>query len=951
MKGMDVFRSFGLYLLLSWSIAVPLRGQIPPDHKEGGQLAEGLNLRLDGQYAEAVQFFQSRFDTALSEGKNRTQLECGMNLGYLYWNMGQMDRSRTFFKEAHYLSHVLGLKMEWERSRVSLAIYDLYQKGKQQRREGRFEPAIHSFEKAISLAQDIRSREHELKCTRQLSLVYMDMNQWDRYLQLNTAGLALAETLNHRIEKGRALNNIGHYYWRIRDYPQALGFFQQALELAEKQDQFRDQAVMLNNIGVLYKEFGRIDRALDYQMMAMELNVDKGTGLDRAIGLNNIGNTYSQRAAMTGERADLFYALFYYLECLDLSRELGSAMVEMYVLNNMASIYSKLGRLERAERALREGIVKARAAGDREALAMLLANLGAVLLDQGLPGRAEEPLREAQILAGAVNNHRVVWETLFNMGRFFEMKGFLAEALDYYRRAVQIIQTVRRGLLLDVHQAGFMQTEGGAFDALLWLLYRLWRSGRVPGEVVFDVVEQAKARGFLDVMTLARNGILRNIEKDFSEKEAQISSRITQSLLSLCDPHLTALESRNIKNRLRRTEEEYEGMFTLHGLKNRVSFQSAPCSLGEIRRFLPDEATAVAEYYCGRERSYLVFFSRAEFDIRVLPGRESLVDLLRGYLKCLQEPGGGVSGREAAWKLGQKLASPLMGGPFPGFRHLVVVPDGILHALPFDTLALDPSGAPLIQRMTISYSPSSSSLIHLAVPKSRGYAGKRALIFGSRDLASLFAEGDESRHNLKTMYLTHGFDFSSLPDIDTEVRNVSGSLVGMERDVFLSVKASEEAFKGLDLSVYGIIHFASHSFTDNQNPMSSALILGRDQSRREDGFLQAREIQTLNLNADLVVMAGCRTGTGPAPSPEGMVGLPRVFFYAGARSVVSALWPVDDRASAQFMRLFYALLGKGVGVSEALRLAKMEMQKSPYRHPFFWAGYVLYGDPQWPGRD
>ena len=180
---------------------------------------------------------------------------------------------------------------------------------------------------------------------------------------------------------------------------------------------------------------------------------------------------------------------------------------------------------------------------------------------------------------------------------------------------------------------------------------------------------------------------------------------------------------------------------------------------------------------------------------------------------------------------------------------------------------------------------------------------------------------------------------------------MAGSLVGMERDVFLSAGASEEVFKTLDLSAYRIIHFAGHSFTDNRNPMSSALILGRDQSRREDGFLQAREIQTLKLNADLVVMAGCRTGTGPASSPEGMVGLPRVFFYAGARSVVSALWPVDDRASALFMRLFYSRLREGVGVSEALRTAKMEMQKSSYRHPFFWAGYVLYGDPQWPGQN
>ena len=936
---------FALFCLIPSSLEGQALSEVSP-----ATLDMGVGLRLDGRYTEAAQFFERHLNSALSEGNDKARLECGLHLGYLYWNMGKLDQSESFFQEAHHLSHILGLKMEGERSRTSLKIYDLYKKGKELRKSRKFAGSIHSFAEAISMAQSIRSREHELKCRRQLSLVYLDMNRLEKFVQLNRTGLDLAEQLNHGMEKLRALNNIGHYYLKTKNYSQALGFFQRALTLAERQNISRDQAAIMNNIGLVYKDFGRIDRALFYQMRAMELNLEIGTRMDLAIGLNNIGNTYFQRAEITGDRADLYSALYYQLECLDLSRELGSALVEVYVLNNLAGIYTRLGRLNRGEAALREGEKKARAAGDNEALTMLLANLGAVLLEKGQIEAAEDLLHEAQMLAATVLNPRVVWETLFNRGRVFEERGCLAEALDYYRRAVDIIQTVRRSLYLDVHQAGFLQTESGVFEHLLWLLYRLWKSGRVSDEAIFDVVEQAKARGFLDIVASARSGKMHRIQEEFGEREKSLSSRITLNILSLCDPALTASESRAIKKDLRRSEEEYEALLSLSGLEDRTSFNSSPCRLMDIRRFLPNEKTAVAEYYCGRDKSYLIFFNKAEFHIKLLPGKETLFNQLRGYLKCLQNPVEKKVCRQAAERLGKELLSPLLEAD-GDISQLIIVPDGILYELPFETLGSGLEGSRLIQRLNISYSYSSSSLIQMAAPRKKVIFRKEALIFGSANRAADFEREGDPTQTLESLYLSQGFDFSLLPDVETEIRHVAVNLDGIKTDVYAREEATEEAFKSLDLGNYGIIHFACHSYMDNQNPMSSALVLGRDQNQREDGFLQAREIQCLGLDADLVVMAGCRTGLGPVLSPEGMVGLPRVFFYAGARSVVSALWTVNDKASALFMRYFYSHIKEGLGRSEALCLAKRDMLGSSYKNPFFWSGYVLYGDPQWSGPD
>jgi CHAT domain-containing protein len=94
----------------------------------------------------------------------------------------------------------------------------------------------------------------------------------------------------------------------------------------------------------------------------------------------------------------------------------------------------------------------------------------------------------------------------------------------------------------------------------------------------------------------------------------------------------------------------------------------------------------------------------------------------------------------------------------------------------------------------------------------------------------------------------------------------------------------------------------------------------------------------------LIVLSACQTGRGKVVMNEGNLGLPRVFFYAGARSVLSTLWPVNDKSSATFMRHFYDAYFRGEGKAAALRTAKKAMRNSRFSHPFFWAGYVLTGE-------
>jgi len=131
-------------------------------------------------------------------------------------------------------------------------------------------------------------------------------------------------------------------------------------------------------------------------------------------------------------------------------------------------------------------------------------------------------------------------------------------------------------------------------------------------------------------------------------------------------------------------------------------------------------------------------------------------------------------------------------------------------------------------------------------------------------------------------------------------------------------------------------------------PGASGIVLTQvdEKGRPIPGDLRLREIYTLDLAADLVVLSGCRTALGRVVRGDGLVGLTRGFFYAGAQRLVVSLWDVDDEATAEFMALFYrGLVESRLPVSEALQQAQLELRRNErWEIPYYWAGFILQGD-------
>ncbi len=160
----------------------------------------------------------------------------------------------------------------------------------------------------------------------------------------------------------------------------------------------------------------------------------------------------------------------------------------------------------------------------------------------------------------------------------------------------------------------------------------------------------------------------------------------------------------------------------------------------------------------------------------------------------------------------------------------------------------------------------------------------------------------------------------------------------------LADKATKAAFVR-EVSDHGIFHFATHALVNEENADLSFLAFAP--AEQEDPFLYLSELYDLQLPAHLVTLSACETNLGPLQQGEGIASLAKGFSYAGAKSIVTSLWEVEDRTAKEIMVSFYRKLAEGGRKDVALQSAKMEYLENAedhLAHPYYWAAYVAIGD-------
>lgn len=253
-------------------------------------------------------------------------------------------------------------------------------------------------------------------------------------------------------------------------------------------------------------------------------------------------------------------------------------------------------------------------------------------------------------------------------------------------------------------------------------------------------------------------------------------------------------------------------------------------------------------------------------------------------------------------------------------KKLVIVPHGILHTIPFETLQ-GKNGRYLIEDHVVSYAP---SLNVLKLVREKERAEPTRLVAYSDTLLDLrFARA--------------------------EVEAIRGEFG--EAIVLTGNEVTREAVTKT-VSQGDVVHFACHGIFNPDAPLESGLVISSPSAANlsDVGQLEifnVMDIMSVKVNPSLVFLSACDSGRAEITGGDEIVGLTRGFFVAGTPSVINTLWSIDDRSTAELVQRFYQnMFEKGMDKATALQDAKLHLIQEGFDHPFYWAAFVLQGDWQ-----
>ncbi len=335
------------------------------------------------------------------------------------------------------------------------------------------------------------------------------------------------------------------------------------------------------------------------------------------------------------------------------------------------------------------------------------------------------------------------------------------------------------------------------------------------------------------------------------------------------------------------------------------------------------ESRAVLLSYWLGERSFLWVVTEGSTEVHELPRAAEIRSRVERYQALVQRSRDPLEmPASAAGDLYNLLVGPAQ-ARIPKGSRVVIVPDGALHELSFDTLVV-PSPAPhyWIEDVITMRAPS----LGLLTARRAAAAPDRALL----------AIGDPVQPSQ---------EFPALPNAAREMVEVTRHFPASQVVAVTGSAATPLAYRDADPSRFAYIHFAAHATSHAERPLESAVVL----SQKDIGFkLYAHEIVTMPIRAEVVTLSACRGAGARAYRGEGLVGFAWAFLRAGARHVVAGLWNVEDASTARLMSGLYAHLARGMSPPEALREARLALLRDPgaYRKPFYWGPFVVYVQQQ-----
>jgi CHAT domain-containing protein len=542
--------------------------------------------------------------------------------------------------------------------------------------------------------------------------------------------------------------------------------------------------------------------------------------------------------------------------------------------------------------------------------------LSLVMLARIAIGRDEVPAAEEYLIEiSSIIDHTHVPLLLFPYhalcGQVAEIKGLWKQAEQAYRLAAEDLEQHQALLQHDDLKVTFLQGRNQVYEALVRLNLEM---NDEAVSAAYSWCERAKSRALVELLAQhlpsvqprGKNSLFSRIDRLREELNVHYMrlKPETQSGQAAPDFEKIVRKEQDLARALREVGIEDSEYASLH--------QVNVTELEQVQEFIPDRTTLVEYFITQQEVLAFVVSRRAAVVVRSLASA--------GRVRGLQEE---LSFQLEKFLLGPEfigahsqqilkttthylealyaaLVEPLVGRI--STPHVIIVPHGSLHSLPFHSL-YDGSRY-LIDRFEITYAPSASVLRYCL--EKPDVADVQPLIIGVADANAPLVD----------------FEISALRNIFPEANILAGERAN--RDAF--TEAAQHA---------SFVHVATHSVFRQDNPMFSSFKLA-------DAYVTALDLFSMNCQTNLAVLSGCQSGLGQVGESDDLLGLMRGFLYAGARSLLMSLWSVSDESTVTLMKEFYKEWRMGASKARALQKAMLVVRDS-YPNPFHWAPFVLVG--------
>jgi CHAT domain-containing protein/Tfp pilus assembly protein PilF len=855
--------------------------------------------------------------------------------------------------------------------------------------------ALRFYGKVLAKAKESKDVHAEYQSLLNLGHVYYVTGQLRKSVE--NYGKALDKTSGSGTPEQEAVarRNLAAAFAAFSGYEDAEKLNLEALKIFADNNDHRAALMTLNNMGVLEKNLGRYqEAAATFEEALKRRDVPDSM---RVLTLKNLGNLYTARGQYKEATEE-------YERSLEEARKIADRAGEGEVLMLTAQAFERWGRYDAAVEKTGRAIEALTRAGAPTDWAKKL--MGDLYLDMGDTDRAEPYIREAdydsslgrlflvkadpvaarkhyeQLLKSAEKggNPDELFTACTGLGKTFEALRRYPEAEKYYTRAMDISEEVRSALLLSERKNYFAQKVSGFSRAepargLVRVMFKQNKAAQsiFPSEVT-------KAREFADNLFQKTGGTYFGVPPQMRQKEIAANDKLAALKvgLSVIPRGLDNERHTDLTNQIRRAESEKQALV-----------QELWKNYGDYAAVKYPKPVTLETCGIGQDEYVVSFDVLGEgVGVRLLKGRKVIsasfvewdLNDFEKQIRSFRRPLELAKLRDFQPEVAALLYDRLMADVLkkvPEGNPLTVIPDGMIALLPIEALVVGgttnwrtglrgdyPEGLTYVGDLhPIVYYQSLTALTLVRSLKQTTQGTGRTLVmadpvFGVTDArfrdaqpATSLAQKEERRQVVLLGAIRGDGDAQSeLPRLSgtAKLAEILGKLYGPGSDVYTGLDATKSRLIETiapDLQRYTAIVFATHGFAANSLPGIMEPVLALTMvPPGTDGLLTMSEVAGLKTDAAVVALTACQTGVGMKLAGEGVMSMGRAFQSAGARSVAMSLWSVSEDSSVLLMDAFFKGMQEGKSRLEAWTAAGAQVREAGFKHPFFWAAFVLVGE-------